>query len=129
MTGLFAQRQHAHALWVVPAAVCIGYVLTVAGGGGVAFDAAVWNDPDRCCTAPYPRQAMADDLIATGRLLGLRRDQVVALLGQPEPGRSDADRLEYFTGPERGFMPIDSEWLRIELDASGHAVEVELCTD
>jgi hypothetical protein len=67
---------------------------------------------------------MVDDLIASGRLDGLTRAEVVALLGEPLPrgsfpaGAMYTD-MHYYLGPERGLFPIDSEWLFIDLDAEG----------
>jgi hypothetical protein len=37
--------------------------------------------------------------------------------------------LVYWTGPERGLMSIDSEWLVMRLDGAGRVAEVSLVTD
>jgi outer membrane protein assembly factor BamE (lipoprotein component of BamABCDE complex) len=63
---------------------------------------------------------MVDDLMSSGRLDGLSRDQVIALLGPPHlkdfPGEAWQCDIHYFLGPERGFFRIDSEWLFITFD-------------
>lgn len=73
------------------------------------FDAELWrNDVD--LYEPYERLELADELIATDRLDGLTREQVVTLLG-PDCDCSYFSEwdLVYWLGPERGFMGLDSE--------------------
>lgn len=89
------------------------------------FDAALWRDEtlvDHDVMWP-PRLCMVDDLLASGRLIGLTREEVVELLGPPEEpgfplGAVDCD-VFYHLGPERGFLSIDSEWLFLALDQQG----------
>jgi len=70
-----------------------------------------------------PRLCMVDDLMTSGRLDGLTKDEVVAMLGPPAEkgfpgGATDCD-IHYFLGPERGFFRIDSEWLFITFGEHG----------
>jgi hypothetical protein len=83
-----------------------------------AFDADLWRQPDQA--APYsawpPRLCMVDALLASGRLNGMTESQVLELLGPPD---SKSVGLNYYLGPERGFLGIDSETLVIEFGADG----------
>jgi len=83
------------------------------------FDAAHWNAKNLPASV---RLQMADDLIQTHRLDGMTRSQVISLLGEPPktPYFKDYD-LVYLLGPERGFMPIDSEWLVVKFGRDGRA--------
>ena len=72
-----------------------------------------------------PRLCMADDLMASSRLLGMTKSQVIDLLGPPDQ-KSDfignrqrfiGATFSYYLGPERGFIRIDSEALILEFDA------------
>ncbi len=76
------------------------------------------------------RQQMTGRLLARGTLIGLPREEVVRLLGEPPATGyfSDWD-LVYWLGPERGFIGIDSEWLVLRLGADGRVVEARLVTD
>ncbi|HEX7490753.1 MAG TPA: hypothetical protein VF337_03500 [Candidatus Limnocylindrales bacterium] len=76
------------------------------------FDAQIWASTSIC----NARFSMVDDLIAHHLPVGMTRDEVVALLGQPatpyEGGTDQGDRtLEYDMG---GWM--DTNWLVIQFD-------------
>ena len=91
------------------------------------FDAALWKNN---ATRSSIRLAMADDLVATQRLNKLSRAGVLDLLGEPlkTPYFKEFDMV-YWLGPERAFMSIDSEWLVIKLDSSGHVEEAKIVRD
>ena len=76
------------------------------------------------------RLRMIDDLMASKRLNGLKRDQVESLLGP----RDDTDKWEdwdlvYWLGPERGLIRIDSEWLVIRFDSGERVTDYQLVRD
>jgi hypothetical protein len=99
------------------------------------FDPAAWRGQDAFDhSTPWPpRLCMVDDLLASGRLLGMTEDQVVRLLGTPAskdfPFDASACDMRYYLGPERGFMRIDSEWLFIKLDSGGRVARQWLYRD
>ena len=73
-----------------------------------------WADP------LHRRHRMADWLVRSNRLLGQRRADVVALLGEPPPTEYFKEwDMVYLLGAERGFISIDSEWLVLRLDVDG----------
>jgi outer membrane protein assembly factor BamE (lipoprotein component of BamABCDE complex) len=73
---------------------------------------------------------MADGLLLTNRLLGMTREQVVALLGPPPATNyfSEWD-LVYQLGLQRSFIAIDSEWLVIRLGSNGRVQEARIVVD
>lgn len=98
--------------------------------GRERFEATAWRDTLRAFTAAAPRGCMIDDLLASGRLRGRSRGEVIALLGEDAPTGyfSDYD-LVYWLGPERGPFGIDSEWLVVRLDRAERVMEARLVTD
>lgn len=96
------------------------------------FDAELWQAHETMEHDPMwpPRLTMVDDLIASGKLDGLSREQVAALLGPPELGETDeVNQYIYWLGPERGFLRIDSEWIAIDFDHDGKVKGYELVRD
>lgn len=74
---------------------------------------------------------MVDDLIAQKRLDGLTRTEVESLLGSSDQTEKWKDwHLVYHLGPERrGLFRIDSEWLVIRFDSSGHVSSYRIVGD
>lgn len=88
---------------------------------------------ERACSGvdPFHKAArIADGLLLTNRLSGMSREQVIALLGAPPPTDyfSGWD-LRYCLGLQRGFLPMDDEWLVIRLDEHKTVQEARLLTD
>src|SRR5690606_25296328 len=113
-------------------------VLLVAAAAGLvyrhltrpSFDATGWQDEASVYREPYPRLAMADDLLRRGVLNGLSSDSLVRLLGpKPETEYFNEWDFVYWLGPERGLARIDSEWLVIELGADSTVVHAEIVRD
>lgn len=77
-----------------------------------------------------PRLIMVDDLIASKKLDGLSKKEVIDILGEPgKHGYFSQFDLVYRLGPERGFIRIDSEWLAISLDNNDRVNEYRLVRD
>ena len=96
------------------------------------FDAALWRNQEKIKQDIMwpPRLCMVDDLLHKHELRGLSREQVVALIGEPDKTEyfSDWD-LVYLLGPERGFIRIDSEWLVFRLDNQKKVTEYRIVRD
>ena len=94
------------------------------------FVASWWNvDVDEGTTL-QTRYRIADYLALTGRLKGVTRPEIVALLGQPaETDKFRRHGMLYVLGPERGLFRIDYEWLAIDLDPSGKVSNVAVVRD
>jgi hypothetical protein len=79
----------------------------------------------------YVRLHMIEHLVRSGRLDGLTRTEVVALLGAPDAAGAghfpDWD-LVYMLGPTRG-MPMDHEWLGVRFGPSGTTSEYRVLYD
>lgn len=75
------------------------------------FDSAIWKRAEYAANEDV-RIKMVDDLLKRHRLEGMTRQQIDELLGRPQPTTYFRDyEYVYYLGPERGFLPIDSEWL------------------
>lgn len=88
------------------------------------FNAELWRSQGNSQPDPMwpPRLCMVDHLVSGGRLDGLTRSEVVELLGPPHYGSHLGGvtyDMNYYLGPERGFIRIDSEWLCIAFGENG----------
>jgi len=93
----------------------------------IPFDSESWK---RAEDSHDPvRQLMVDDLLAEHELLGRSRAEIDGLLGTPPktPFFSNYQYV-YWLGPERSFIPIDSEWLCIRFE-NDRVVEVKILND
>jgi hypothetical protein len=83
--------------------------------GRRSFDPVAWKGASHSSDDPV-RIRMVDDLLQRHQFRGMTREQVTALIGEPDdtPYFKDWDMV-YWLGPERGFMSIDSEWLVFRL--------------
>jgi hypothetical protein len=94
------------------------------------FDSAAWIAQEGADTEWPARLRMVDDLLDEGRLRGLERDSVLALLGSPETTTRWPDwDIIYWLGPVRGVLRIDSEWLGIRFGSDGRVAATELLRD
>jgi hypothetical protein len=96
-----------------------------------AFDPAQWRTPPPNDDVQWPmRLRMVDDLIASKRLDGLRRDELQRLLGPPDQTDKWKDwDLVYWLGPDRSYFRIDSEWLVVRFDRAGRVGAYRLIRD
>jgi hypothetical protein len=94
---------------------------------GRHFDPSLWRNST---TPASVRLRMADDLVNSQKLVGLTRQEVVALLGEPPKTEYFKEfDLVYYLGPERGFMSIDSEWLVLKLGIEGRVKRATIAHD
>ena len=92
------------------------------------FDAAAWQG-EKPLTNDV-RIRMVDDLLRRHSFRGMTRDQVTAIVGEPDKtGYFKEWDLVYRLGPERGFMSIDSEWLVFRLDRQKKVTELRIVRD
>jgi hypothetical protein len=97
-----------------------------------AFDRQAWLDGARgALSQDAPRLRMADGLLRDGRLIGLTRAQVDALLGPQNTTGNFRPEYEYvyWLGAERGYISIDSEWLVLRLGPDGRVAQARLVRD
>jgi hypothetical protein len=92
------------------------------------FDAGAWQSEGS--RTDGVRIRMVDDLLRRHRFGGMTREQVTAIVGEPDKTNyfSDWDMV-YWLGPERGFMGIDSEWLVFRLDGEEKVSEYQIVED
>ena len=91
------------------------------------FDQAAWKKADLTGRA---RADMLDDLLTRHPLKGKTRSEVVELLGQPTPtDKWDGTEMIYVLGNDGSYMPIDNEWLLIDLDQGERVVSFKTARD
>jgi hypothetical protein len=94
------------------------------------FDSNTWKDVEQTNQEPFARRPMADELVRQRALHGKTRQEVLEMLGDPTDTGYFADYdAVYWLGPQRGFLAMDSEWLVIRFDESGHVTEAAIKTD
>ena len=111
-------------------AVVAGIVLFARQAQNVPFDSEVWkvaveNNPQDGTA----RRQMIDSLLASNKLLDLSQSKVIQLLGRPERTSESGAAFNYYLGNERGYISIDSEWLRLEFDAEGRVSDIRIAVD
>ena len=130
--------------WLLPCSVVVvglgGLVFFGSGAGFIfgdsilewwhreRFDAVAWRSGGSRTDAVRIR--MVDDLLRRHRFGGMTREQVTAIVGEPDRTNyfSDWDMV-YGLGPERGFVGVDSEWLVFRLDGEKRVSEYEILRD
>ncbi|MEZ6031348.1 MAG: hypothetical protein R3C46_16600 [Hyphomonadaceae bacterium] len=124
--------------WLLRSTLLVGMLLVAVGTivvlnhvlhGPLPFDRERW-DAEVNDTDDETRHRMADGLINSNALLGKRRADIVALLGEPPATNYFREfDLVYWLGLERGWIRLDSEWLVMRLDANGRVTEAGIVTD
>jgi len=93
------------------------------------FDPVSWKADERNFTNAV-RIRMVDDLLRRHSFLGMTRDQVVGIIGEPDKTGYFKDwDMVYWLGPERGFSSIDSEWLVFRLDSQKKVTDHRIVRD
>jgi hypothetical protein len=118
---------------VVAAAVCVGIWFFFADSiserwNRQEFSLTAWQAPYN--HASTVRIRMVDDLLNSHNFRGMTREQVIAIVGEPDKTEyfRDFDMI-YWLGSERGFMSIDSEWLVFRLDDQNRVLEYKIVRD
>ena len=89
------------------------------------FDSAKWKD--KRLIEEHVRIRMVDDLLSRHDLRGKTREEVVAMLGEPDhAAEMPYPYMVYLLGPERGFIRIDWELLEIRLDEGGRVSDARV---
>ncbi len=93
------------------------------------FDPVAWKTDDRSYTNAV-RIRMVDDLLQRHSFRGMTREQVVALVGEPDKTEYFKEwDLVYWLGPEHGFISMDSEWLVFHLDSQKKVTDLRIVGD
>lgn len=92
------------------------------------FDSDRWKRVER--VDDRTRIQMIEHLMWSGKLNGRSRSELVAMLGPPSdtPYFRENDYV-YRLGDERSLFSIDTEWLVVDVDASGHVSHYEVVRD
>lgn len=96
----------------------------------ISFDSATWIASEPEFSLDSLRLRMIDDLLATHNLVGMHRDDIVSLIGEPDDTEYFRDyEMVYYLGQERHPLGIDSEWLAIDLDDNSTATFAGILRD
>lgn len=92
------------------------------------FDSDRWKQAE--APGGYTRLRMVEHLIASERLVGLTRAEIVSTLGPPDGTEyfSEWDMV-YWLGPERSLISLDSEWLVIRFGRSDTVADYRIVSD
>ena len=116
---------------VVPISIGFGFLLSYVGllaymfgspvvkdyASRMPFDSSKWQNEELVNTRNPVRIRMVDDMLKKHNLVGMTKENLIALLGiPPKTGYFSNYDFVYWLGPERGFFSIDSEWLVIKLE-------------
>ncbi len=108
----------------------LGRMLLSVDSRPIPFDSEVWMATPSEFSLDSVRLRMVDDLLATRPLVGRHRDEIVALIGEPDDTPYFRKYpMVYHLGQERHPFGIDSEWLVIQLNDHGIATESLVVTD
>jgi hypothetical protein len=73
---------------------------------------------------------MIGELLKRHKLVGISKDKIMDLLGEPDAINDFRDwDFAYCLGVENGLFPIDNQWLVIDFDIYGNAERIEIITD
>jgi hypothetical protein len=94
------------------------------------FVAFLWNVDYHDGTTFHTRYRIADGLELGGRLGGMTRAEVLALLGPPpKTDKFPEHGLVYVLGPGRGWTSLDYEWLLVDFDSADRVINAEVVSD
>ena len=97
----------------------------------IYFDSDVWKNTPAEFSLESTRLKMVDDFLDKYFIVGMSRDEVISLIGEP-------DQTEYFKSYEMVYMlgqetdsyfAIDSQWLVLDLNDSERVVSYNIVTD
>jgi hypothetical protein len=95
-----------------------------------SFDSAVWKESLTKGATEIVRQRMVNHLLRKHKLVGMRRSEIISLLGAPpDTGYLRDYDLVYWLGPEHSFFSIDSDWLAIKFDDDDRVVKASVIFD
>ncbi len=109
----------------------IGFLTAKEHLNRVPFESSAWKraSVDDCQSKDATRIRMVDDLLNKNVLKGISKQEVEGLLGEPDQTMYFKNYdMVYCLGRERGFMPLDSEWLVLKLN-QGHVQEFRVVRD
>jgi outer membrane protein assembly factor BamE (lipoprotein component of BamABCDE complex) len=91
----------------------------------IRFDSEDWKR-----STSERRACMIGELLKRHKLVGISKDKIMDLLGEPDAINDFGDwDFAYRLGIENGLFPIDRQWLVIDIDMYGEAERVGIITD
>jgi outer membrane protein assembly factor BamE (lipoprotein component of BamABCDE complex) len=123
-------KRRSKAVWIACGLAVVAVLSWAFFISPLPFVASWWNVDYERGTSLKTRYRVADRLASSGRLVGMTRTEVIALLGTPPGSDKFQDHgLVYVLGPGRGWIAIDYEWLLVDFDSAGRVSSVAVVTD
>lgn len=108
-------------------AVAVLFFALINCSPGDRFDQTAWKNADLTGRA---RADMLPDFLDRYPLKGMTRSEVITLLGEPTTtDKWDSAEMVYVLGNDGSYMPIDHEWLLIDLDQRQRVVSFKRVRD
>lgn len=113
--------------FLIVSCVSANKILSNSASGQIKFDSEKWKNV-KLYFSDDTRQRMLEDLLKKYKLIGMTREEIIALLGpESDPAYFKGWDLRYWLGREPG-LGIDSLWLLLRLK-DGKVIEYKIATD
>ena len=101
------------------------------GVNRISFNSNTWKNTPATHSLDSMRLRMADDFLKTYRVLGKSKEEIVALIGEPDQTEYFKTRdMVYMLGEEtESYFAIDSQWLVFDVNESDNIIAFEIVTD
>ncbi|MBT4530301.1 MAG: hypothetical protein HOC27_03775 [Phycisphaerae bacterium] len=129
---MFLKPKIISVLLIIIASIFIGiWAVLDDGVDQMPFESSAWKNNPTVFSLESVRLRMVDDFLDTHNIIGMSREEVVLLLGEP-------DQTEYFKSYEMVYMlgqetdsyfAIDSQWLAIHVDGTAVVESIDILTD
>jgi hypothetical protein len=97
----------------------------------IYFDSHVWKNTPAEFSLGSMRLRMVDDFLDENSIVGMSRDQVISLIGEPDQTKYfKSSEMVYMLGQETdSYFAIDAQWLVLELNDSERVASYDIVTD
>lgn len=92
----------------------------------INFDKGLWKDKKSILGKRSPRQRMLKSLLKKHKLIGMTKQNILSLLGEPEDGVVTEEELNYELGTSRGLFAVSTDILSIEFDQKDIAISFRI---
>ena len=101
------------------------------GVNRLSFNSTTWKNTPSIHSLDSMRLRMVEDLLKTHSILGKSKEEMVALIGEPDQTEYFKTRdMVYMLGQETdSYFAIDSQWLVLDLNESDNVIAFKIVTD
>ena len=101
------------------------------GVNRLSFNSTTWKNTPSIHSLDSMRLRMVEDLLKTHSILGKSKEEMVALIGEPDQTKYfKSSEMVYMLGQETdSYFAIDAQWLVLELNDSERVASYDIVTD